>query len=140
MHYPGSEATEEDHRRFDAVARALEGREDVELVLAFGSRARGVARPDSDLDLAVLADPSVDFLDLAYDLGEATGVEIHLADLRQAGYPLLQALVRDAVRVYEGRRHAEAEWRAAALTLVELDRPGWERMSEGFLDHLAETA
>lgn len=56
-------------------------------VYAFGSRIRGDARPDSDLDLAVLvagyADPVV-LWELAGELSDAAGCQVDLLDLRAA--------------------------------------------------------
>jgi predicted nucleotidyltransferase len=124
------------------VTRALRtsGRADgIELALLFGSRARGAARPGSDLDLAVLPHHGheVDQLGLMGALSVELGVEAHVTDLRQAGFPLLQALLRDAVPVFEGSPHAYARWRTAAMLRVETDRPGWERMRDAFLARLA---
>ncbi|MGE0490527.1 MAG: nucleotidyltransferase domain-containing protein [Vulcanimicrobiota bacterium] len=56
-------------------------------VRAFGSRARGTARPDSDLDLLVLLTGEVDrptrhsVYDLAYDLSAEDGFLVPLAPL-----------------------------------------------------------
>ncbi|MFN7538166.1 MAG: type VII toxin-antitoxin system MntA family adenylyltransferase antitoxin [Burkholderiales bacterium] len=56
-------------------------------IYAFGSRISGTARPDSDLDLAVLvagyADPLILF-DLAGDLSDVAGCVVDLLDLRAA--------------------------------------------------------
>jgi predicted nucleotidyltransferase len=40
----------------EAIARALAPRAEVRAALLFGSRAKGTARPDSDIDIAVLLD------------------------------------------------------------------------------------
>lgn len=114
----------------------LETHPEIELALAFGSRARDVERPDSDLDLAVGGE-SLDTLALTKDLTLATDLEVHVAELRGAGYPLLQALLRDGIVVYEGRPHAAAEWRTAAVLITETDRPNWERMRDAYLQKLA---
>jgi len=56
-------------------------------VYAFGSRITGTARPDSDLDLAVLVAGYADALtlfDLAGDLADITGCPVDLLDLRAA--------------------------------------------------------
>ena len=54
---------------------------------AFGSRIRGTARPDSDLDLAVLvagyADP-LELWNLASELADLAGCPVDLLDLRAA--------------------------------------------------------
>jgi predicted nucleotidyltransferase len=52
---------------FLRLSAALAARHDVRLAIAFGSRLRGHGRPDSDLDLAVLA-PDADLLGLRTDL------------------------------------------------------------------------
>lgn len=56
-------------------------------IYAFGSRISGTARPDSDLDLAVLvagyADPLTLFA-LAGDLADVAGCAVDLLDLRAA--------------------------------------------------------
>lgn len=56
-------------------------------IYAFGSRTRGTAGPDSDLDLAVLvagyADP-VALWQLAGDLADVAGCPVDLLDLRAA--------------------------------------------------------
>lgn len=56
-------------------------------IYAFGSQVQGTARPDSDLDLAVLvagyADPLV-LWDLAGNLADMVGCPVDLLDLRAA--------------------------------------------------------
>ena len=56
-------------------------------IYAFGSRIRGDARPDSDLDLAVLvagyADP-LQLFQLSAELADIAGCEVDLLDLRAA--------------------------------------------------------
>jgi uncharacterized protein len=44
-------------RLLDAIARALSPLDEVQAALLFGSRATGRARPDSDVDVAVLLSP-----------------------------------------------------------------------------------
>lgn len=115
----------------------LSGRTDVHLALLFGSYARGTPGPSSDVDVAVLA-PGVDRLELAAALSLASGREVQVVPLEGAGYPLVQALLRDAVVLHEGRRGAAAEWRTRALLAAEWDRPWYQRMRRGYLRRLAE--
>jgi len=118
---------------------------ELRLALLFGSRARGVAGPAADLDLAVevARGEALDRLGLMAELASATGLDVDVVDVtpgRRVGYPLLAALVRDAVVVYEGRPHAEAEFRTRALLETSLDRPWYERMRNAYLDRLASSA
>lgn len=67
---------------------------DLELVVLYGSRARGYARPDSDSDVGVVRRaglvPAEQILDLAAKLADATGLpNIDVVDLRRAP-PLLK--------------------------------------------------
>lgn len=120
----------------EALRGALAGRADVRLALVFGSAARGTAREDSDIDLAVDA-PGLDLLVLARDLSLAVGREVDVVDLADPGYPLLAAIVRDGVVVAEGERGAAARWRTRALLTLETDRAWFERMRDAYLAKLA---
>lgn len=68
----------------------------LDVVVLFGSRARGQAQPGSDTDLAVLPRRPLGpqaFLRLAVDLGQATGLpQVDLVDLTRST-PLLQCQV-----------------------------------------------
>lgn len=119
-----------------AVRNVLRGREDVHLALLFGSRARGSARPDSDLDLAVQGD-ELDLLALAHDVSLATGLEVDVVDLARAGYPLLNAIARDAVVIHQGRPGAGGRWLSHTIAQLETDRPWYERMRDAYLRKLA---
>jgi predicted nucleotidyltransferase len=121
------------------LSRALAGRAEVELALLFGSTARGQAGPGSDVDVAVrgLAGDAVDRLGLAADLSAAARCEVDLVDLDEASYPMLRALLRDAIVLHEGRPGAGADWRTRAILETETDRPWFERMRDAYLAHLA---
>jgi predicted nucleotidyltransferase len=117
---------------------ALAGRRDVRVAILFGSQARGTARADSDVDLAVVA-PDADPLDLAAELSQALEREVDVVPLSDdPGVPLLEALVRDGVIVHEATRGAGALWRSRALTTLETDRPWYDRMSNAWLKRVAE--
>jgi|SRR3954451_12533815 len=126
-------------RVIEALRGALRGRQDVRVALLFGSRARGKARPDSDADVAVEG-RDLDRLGLAADLSEAAGVEVDVVDLSRAGYPLLNAVLRDGILLHEGERGAAASWRTRAILRTETDRPWYERMRDAYLKRLAEGA
>ena len=120
----------------EALRKALRGRGDVRLALLFGSRARGRSRPDSDADVAVLG-RDLDLFRLTADLSEAAGVEVDVISLKDPGFPLLNALLRDSIVLHEGERGAAAAWRSRAWLEAEMDRPWFERMRDSFLKRLA---
>ena len=122
---------------FRATTEVLDGVPGIELALLFGSQARGSARPDSDLDLAVLA-PSVDRLALARELSLATGCEVDVVDLSEASIPLCEAILRDGVVVHEARSGRAAQWRSHAMAAMEIDGPWFARMASAWIAHLAE--
>lgn len=97
----------------------LAGRPEIELAMLFGSRARGVATPGSDADVAVLGS-GLDLLSLAADLTHGAQIEVDVADLARAGFPLLQAILRDGIFLHESRPGAAARWRTRAI--LETDR------------------
>lgn len=120
----------------DKLREALRARRDIHLAVLFGSRARGKARPESDIDLAIQGE-GVDRLSLARDLSLATGHEVDVVDLAAAGYPLLNAILRDAVFVHQGRPGAAGTWLSHTITDLETDRPNYERMRNAYLRKLA---
>jgi len=131
-----------DQTLLEAVRSVLERHPEVRLALHFGSRARNVAGPKADLDLAVerFRGQGLDRLGLMVELREATGLDADVVDItpgRSIGYPLLNALNRDGIAIYEAERHAEAEFRTRALLQLSLDRPWYERMRDAYLDRLA---
>lgn len=72
-------------------------------VYAFGSRVQGVARPDSDLDLAVLVPGYADPLrlwELAGQLGARLGCEVDLLDLRAASTVMQHQVLTQGRRLW----------------------------------------
>jgi predicted nucleotidyltransferase len=93
-------------------------------VYAFGSRINGTARPDSDLDLAVLvaglADPLALF-DLAGELADLAECAVDLLDLRAASTVMQYQIITTGVRWW-ARDHQSALFEAAILSeKTELD-------------------
>jgi predicted nucleotidyltransferase len=129
--------TEETTTLVAALREVLRGRQDIHLAILFGSRARGQARPDSDVDLAVQGE-NLDLLALARDLSLATRHEVDVVNLaRDVGYPLLNAIARDAVFVHQGRPGAGGRWLSHTIEKLETDRPWYERMRDAYLKKLA---
>ena len=121
----------------DALRRALAGRPGVRLALLFGSHARGAAREDSDVDVAVLG-AGVDRLALGAAVGAAIGRVVDVVDLADPSIVLLEELVRDAIVVHEASPGAGALWRSRVLAQLEIDRPWFARMRDAWLARVAE--
>lgn len=86
----------------ESIVEALRVRlPDLLAVYAFGSRVQGTARPDSDLDLAVLvagyADPWSLF-ELAGDLADLAKCPVDLLDLRAASTVMQYQVITTGLR------------------------------------------
>ena len=76
----------------------------LELLLLFGSRARGRAREGSDWDFGYLSRPGLDVDQLLADLVTVTRSDrVDLVDLGRAGGQLRLRAARDGVPLFEGR-------------------------------------
>jgi len=96
-----------------ALARAAQAL-GLRLVVLFGSRARGLARPESDLDLAVLGCPAERFLDCHAVLGEVfRGEALDLVRLEDADALLRHEVLRDGLLLW-GDPDLHCELRAYA--------------------------
>ncbi|MCB1748997.1 MAG: nucleotidyltransferase domain-containing protein [Gammaproteobacteria bacterium] len=109
---------------FDALAGSLADDPRIAAAIVFGSCARGRARPDSDLDLALLAVDDAAAQSLAADhftllgtLGALAGREIHLVDLAGVDATLRRAVFAHGVTLFD--RSAGALARLRGATLVE---------------------
>jgi uncharacterized protein len=74
----------------------------IQLALVFGSGARGTLKPESDVDVAVLAKQALSAIEkhaLIEQIALSTGRAVDLIDLTTVGQPLLGQIVRDAKRV-----------------------------------------
>lgn len=85
---------------------ALEGFPGLELVLLFGSLARGRARVDSDIDIAVQADHPLtaqERMALIDTVSRTVQRPVDLVDLRTAGEPTKSQVVRHGRRILGSR-------------------------------------
>jgi predicted nucleotidyltransferase len=79
----------------------------IRVAALFGSMARGTARPDSDIDVAVQADKELsadEHIAITEAIALAFNRSVDLVDLRTAGQPLLDQIVRTGIQVI-GTRH-----------------------------------
>lgn len=93
-----------DNSLFDELVHTVRQRFDsVQAVYVFGSQVAGSVRPDSDLDLAVLAatrlDPEKLFV-LAGDLSGITRCHVDLVDLRAASTVMRSQVIAGGRRIY----------------------------------------
>lgn len=74
-------------------------------VYRFGSSVTGSARPDSDIDLAILADhplPPIERFDLQERLAGALHRAVDLVDLRSASTVMASQVVTTGVLIHDG--------------------------------------
>lgn len=117
---------------------ALASDDRVRAAFVFGSVARGKARPDSDVDIAVVGH-GIDTLALGAALSTALRCEVDVVELGlQAPIPLLRSVLRDGLRIYERDAGAAAEFLSRARSVVELDGPAHDRMMRTFMKRVAE--
>ena len=75
----------------DSLAAWLMSQPDLRLAILFGSVARNEARPDSDVDIAVLAERPLDAarkMSLVEGMADLAGRPVDLVDLSRIGEPL----------------------------------------------------
>lgn len=103
----------------------------LELALLFGSVARGDARNDSDVDVAVMGQ-GLDLAEISARISDATGRDAHVLHLEQATIPLLEELLAEGIVISE-RPGRAAMWRSHTLADLELDRPWYHRQRDAWL-------
>lgn len=89
----------------------------LQLAYVFGSMANGTARPDSDIDLAVMANHRLsprEVVHLMEAAAQATGRPVDLIDLSVAGTPVLTEVLQKGLRLCgDDTAHAKLASRAA---------------------------
>jgi uncharacterized protein len=74
----------------------------IQLALVFGSAARGALKPESDIDVAVLAHQRLSQVEkraLIEQIALSTGRAVDLIDMADVGQPLLGQIMTNAKRV-----------------------------------------
>jgi predicted nucleotidyltransferase len=115
----------------DKLANLAETRGDIDLMIIFGSRAKGRERPHSDLDLGVWRSSkwSVDFhCECVEQITDFLTVPIDLIDLSKIDGPLLQEILCKGKKIYQQQDHLLGvlyvrlmDWRTDFM-------PAWENM------------
>jgi uncharacterized protein len=102
----------------DRIRRVLLDGPPLQLALLFGSRARGAARPGSDIDVAILpVDTALSMRDenlLVTNLERATGAPIDLVRLDHATLALRWRIARDGVVLVSNPPHLAPRFLARA--------------------------
>lgn len=86
----------------EQVQAVLVNFKDIKFAILFGSLAKGTERPDSDLDIAVLAGEPLSAkrrIDLIDALALAIGRPVDLIDLKTVGQPLLNQILKYGERI-----------------------------------------
>jgi predicted nucleotidyltransferase len=87
----------------------------LDLLMLFGSRARGDAQPDSDWDLGYLAAPTFDPATFLAAVVERLGSDrVDLVDLSRASGLLRYRAARDGVAIFERRPRLAEQYRLDA--------------------------
>ena len=98
----GSAASMSAIAQLPQIRQALNSVVGLQLAIVFGSCATGLAKPDSDLDIALAFDQAMSVqqhIALIEALTLATGRPIDLIDLRTVGEPLLGQIMQYGVRI-----------------------------------------
>ncbi|MCH2155926.1 MAG: nucleotidyltransferase domain-containing protein [Opitutales bacterium] len=97
----------------DAIAVLLEHYPELQAIWCFGSRATGMARPDSDLDLALLLEPnqardvrSLGCTPCVPALSLKLGLEIDLLNLRQLSTVVQLEVIRSGQVIHVADQEA----------------------------------
>lgn len=91
----------------------------VQAAYVYGSTARGEARPDSDLDLALLLAPGArvpDRLGLMARLSRLVQRDVSVVSLRHAGLDLIIEVLRDGRLLFTRNEMLTLAWEAERMT------------------------
>ena len=113
--------------------------EGIELLLLFGSRAKGGARTGSDCDIGVLKQRGFleadEYLDFTYRLAQALGQgDLDVVDLRQVSPLLKYEAARTGQPLYQSDPYAFNRFHVHAWKLYQDDRRSLRSMDARYLD------
>ncbi len=93
----------ENEKEIEAKLRDFFAMQDIKLAFLIGSYAKGTARPDSDVDVAVLFGRSFDVkqvLDLKEQLTELVGVDVDLVVLDSVGSVMKMQVLKTGILLH----------------------------------------
>jgi len=101
----------------ERLRQQVGSRPELKLAVAFGSTARGEARPDSDVDLGILLEPYSPALRLTTEaeLGRAANRPVHVVLLDEAPPLLRFEIARDGVLLHEKEEGLWPRFKAKAM-------------------------
>jgi predicted nucleotidyltransferase len=100
---------------FEALLRLARATPGLEMLMLFGSRARGDAHPRADWDFGYLSVQGLDVASLLADIVEIVGTDrVDLVDLGRAGGLLRYRAARDGRLLYEARPRLAEQFRLDA--------------------------
>ena len=121
----------------DAVAATAQATVGLDLLILFGSRARGDARPEADWDFGYLADEAADMPGLLASLVEVLKHDrVDLVDLGRASGLLRFRAACDGLLVYEAMSDLFDRYRLQAAQFWCDNAPVFERGYEDVLEAL----
>ncbi|OHA25963.1 MAG: hypothetical protein A3C06_01930 [Candidatus Taylorbacteria bacterium RIFCSPHIGHO2_02_FULL_46_13] len=87
----------------------------LDLVVLFGSSARGTHRAGSDIDIAVFSKHLADISLVAEEIASAIGRnDVEVADLSHASSYLMRAVAEDGIVLFESQNDFFEEWKIYA--------------------------
>ena len=123
----------------DAVASVARATVGLDLLILFGSRARGDARPGADWDFGYLADGAADVPGLIAVLVEALGSDrVDLVDLRRASGLLRYRAACDGLLLHEAAAGLVDRYRLQAVQFWCDNAPAFERGYDEVLEALRQ--
>lgn len=120
----------------DAVAKVAAAHAGVRVAMVFGSMAKDRTHASSDVDVAIVG--HADVLTIAAEISARVAREVDVVEVSTAAIPLLDAILRDGVVVYERSRGESAAFRSRTLAMLETDRVWYRRMADAWLRRVAD--
>ena len=110
----------DNHRMLDAIRQGiLAEMPDIWAIYLYGSMATGQARPDSDIDIALLTAPGKtvpDVLALQSKLATLTRRDVDIVDLRLAGNILRKEVLTHGIPVHAADADKVLAWEGSAIS------------------------